>query len=202
MVFAVKTTGAVLENTIFHVALGANQPSDACLPVETLKRAVALIAKTDAEVIRHSGWWRTPAFPPGSGPEFVNAVITVKSVLAPADFLAMLHDVEHRLGRVRAKRWGPRVCDLDVLACGNLVAPDLQTVAQLMEIGAEAAAGQPAPDQMILPHPRLHERAFVLVPLCEVAPDWEHPVLKRSAAQLLSDLPQNDIAEVERQHDE
>lgn len=115
--------------------------------------------------------------------------------------LAALHQVEHELGRERLERWGPRVCDLDLIACGGLVTPDEETVRSLMALG-DAAAQAPAPDRLILPHPRMHERAFVLAPLADVAPDWRHPLTGRSVAEMLADLPRAARDEVETLDDE
>ncbi|WP_457629064.1 2-amino-4-hydroxy-6-hydroxymethyldihydropteridine diphosphokinase [Oceanithermus sp.] len=107
-----------------------------------------------------------PVGPAGQGP-YLNAVLEGESAHAPRALLDALLAIERALGRVRDHRWGPRTLDLDLLDYGGRV---------LREPGLE------------LPHPRLHERAFVLVPLADLQPDWRHPTLKRSARELLAQL--------------
>jgi 2-amino-4-hydroxy-6-hydroxymethyldihydropteridine diphosphokinase len=178
------------------IALGANMPAGDMDPASTLKRALALLAAApDVSVARVGRWYRTPAWPPGSGADFVNGAAALRTRLGPEALLAWLHEVEDRLGRTRPVRWGPRVCDLDLIGAGDLVLPDRATVARWMALSPEAAAAE-TPERLILPHPRMHERAFVLVPLMDVAPDWRHPVLARTVAEMRDGLPVERLAEV------
>lgn len=133
-------------------------------------------------------WRRTPAFPAGAGPDFVNGAAILQAAAAPEAALAALHAVEAELGRERRERWGPRVCDIDLIACGDLVAPDEATLRALMALG-DAAQAAPAPDRLILPHPRMHERSFVLAPLADIAPQWKHPVLGLTVVEMLAERP-------------
>jgi 2-amino-4-hydroxy-6-hydroxymethyldihydropteridine diphosphokinase len=105
----------------------------------------------------------------------VNGVVAVETTLAPAALLEVLHAVEARFGRVRRERNAARVLDLDLLAYDERVSAEGETP--------------------ILPHPRLHERAFVLRPLAGIAPDWRHPRLGRTASALIADLPPDAKAE-------
>jgi 2-amino-4-hydroxy-6-hydroxymethyldihydropteridine diphosphokinase len=136
--------------------------------------------------------------PAGSGPDFVNAAAAVETRLSPAAVLDALHRVEARLGRARQARWAPRACDLDLVAAGGTVLPDTETAARWMALGQRDAAAAPAPGCLVLPHPRLHERAFVLLPLEEIAPGWRHPLTGRTPADMLSALPAGALAGIER----
>ncbi len=105
--------------------------------------------------------------------------------------LAALHRIEARFGRARSERWGMRTLDLDLLAMGALVLPDAATAAHWRDLAPmdQIAA---TPDRLILPHPRIQDRAFVLVPLADVAPRWRHPSLGLTVAQMLRRLPPAD----------
>ncbi len=197
MAFHAMANGLSVKNDGILIALGANQPSATGAPLDTLRAAVTLMQEAGLRFIARSRWYCTPAFPPGSGPDFVNAAARIETDLTPERVLALLHEVEHRLGRVRQARWAPRACDLDLIAYGALVLPDPDAVAAMIALGPVAAGKAPAPDRLILPHPRVQERAFVLVPLCDVAPGWVHPVLGRCALALRDELPEAALAEVE-----
>ena len=177
------------------VALGANLPLSGMNPPEILRAALQMLAGPDVVVAAHSRLFASPCFPPGAGPDYVNAAARLETSLAPLALLQRLHEVEAAFGRERVQRWGQRTLDLDLLAYGDLVLPDAATHDQWRSLPAKAQA-RLAPDQLILPHPRLQDRAFVLVPLAEVAPDWRHPRLGLTVLQMLNRLNPADIAAV------
>lgn len=144
-----------------------------------------------------SPFYQTPAFPPGSGPDFVNAAIEIETAAPPAEILQRCHDVEAQLGRVRQKRWGPRVIDIDILAIGEMVLPDAPAQQRWRDLALNKQQVE-APDELILPHPRIQDRAFVLVPLCDIAPNWRHPTIGKTAAELKDALDDGALAEVVR----
>ena len=123
------------------------------------------------------------------------ALVTLRHFLSASDILACLHTVEARFGRERVQRWGMRSLDVDLLALGESVLPDLETYLKWKNLLPNDQRSL-APDQLILPHPRLAERAFVLVPLADVASNWRHPITGLTVAQMLAALPAKDRAEV------
>ena len=164
---------------MIYVGLGANLPSVVYGEARhTLTAAVARLGRSGVEIVGRSPWYRTAPVPASDQPWFVNGVVAVATALAPEALLALLQQVETGLGRRREARWGARVIDLDLLAYHDLV----------IDPGGDPVA-------LCLPHPRLHERAFVLRPLLDLAPDWRHPVSGRSAAELLAALGPEQVAE-------
>lgn len=144
-------------------------------------------------VQRVSRFWRTPAFPAGSGPDYVNAAAVVESELDPVGTLAALHRIEASLGRVReGGRWQARGIDLDLLATGDIVLPNESAQDRWRALPADMQA-RLAPDTLILPHPRLQDRGFVLAPLAEVAPSWVHPRTGLTVSRMLADLPASSL---------
>jgi 2-amino-4-hydroxy-6-hydroxymethyldihydropteridine diphosphokinase len=130
-----------------------------------------------------SRWYLTEPIPPSGQPPYVNAVAALgveppNTEPDPAALLAMLQAIEADAGRMRGERNAARTLDLDIIAMGE---------------GGRMVRTMPDP---ILPHPRAHLRAFVLVPLLDVAPSWVHPVLGRGPADLLRDLPPQGIRAV------
>ncbi len=178
------------------IALGANLSCSSSSPAETLRKSVALISRSEGLELRAvSRFYSTPAFPPGSGPDYVNACISLRTAMPPAGLLALLHRIEAGLGRRRdTGRWAARAIDLDLLAMGPAVLPDPDIQDRWRALSPERQR-QEAPDRLILPHPRLQDRAFVLVPLADIAPGWQHPRTGQSVAQMLAALPPASRAE-------
>jgi 2-amino-4-hydroxy-6-hydroxymethyldihydropteridine diphosphokinase len=157
------------------IGVGANLPGPGGIPpLQTCRRAVAMLDLIPGTRLRGlSRWFQTAPVPPSGQPPYINAVAALRvDQLNPAELLAHLMTIETECGRRRSVPNAARTLDLDIIAIGSLVRVD--------------------PDP-ILPHPRAHLRAFVLAPLVDVAPGWVHPLLHRTAAQLLADLPSQEI---------
>lgn len=163
-----RQTGAGPADSCAFVALGANLPSDVGTPRATLEHALAALDGDTLRLEALSPWYETAPVPVSDQPWFVNAVARFSTSLSPEALLARLHEVEARFGRVRRERWEARVIDLDLIDVDGVV--------------REA----PPP---VLPHPRMTERAFVLLPLADLAPGWRHPVDGRPIVELVAALP-------------
>ena len=143
-------------------------------PCEVLAASLVALEAEGIRVAARSAWYRTEPVPPSDQPWFVNAVASLATDLCASDVLAKLQAVEARFGRTRGERNAARVLDLDLLDHHG----------QIVETAS-----------LVLPHPRLHERRFVLFPLAEIAPEWRHPLLGLTAEQLLARLAAQDAVE-------
>ena len=179
----------------YLVALGGNMPSEAGSAAQTLRAALDAMEREGARICAVSAFYNTPCFPVGAGPDYVNAAARIALGCAPDEALALLHRVEAQFGRTRARRWGRRTLDLDLIAQGAQVLPDQVTFAEWRNLPVDVQEAR-APDQLILPHPRLQDRAFVLGPMCDIAPAWRHPVTGRSTMQMWAALHARDRADI------
>ncbi len=177
------------------IALGGNLGGQMDSPVAYLNFAIDRIVQSGIELKRQSQFYRTPAFPPGSGPDFVNAALACDTEMSPGALLELLHDIEAAAGRLRRQRWSARVLDIDLLAMGAKVLPDIDGFRSWHDLPLDAQMTQ-SPAELILPHPRLQDRAFVLVPLMDVAPDWRHPVLGQTVAEMVARIPISERLEI------
>lgn len=150
------------------IALGSNLPSHAGTPERTLRESLRMLSQNCVTPVAVSRGFATPAWPDPSDPPFVNAVAAVETNLDPAALMACLAATEDVFGRARSVRNAPRTLDLDLIDYDGCVMKGAPT----------------------LPHPRVEARAFVLIPLGDVAPDWRHPVSGRGLADMIEALPQ------------
>lgn len=184
----------MINNTML-VALGANLTSSAGEPATTLHAALKCLEKQGAVIRNVSRFYNTPAFPAGNGPNYVNAVAKIGANWSAGQAMDRLHQIEAEMGRERIVRWGQRTLDLDLISFEDQVLPDAQTQTEWRNLQIDAQKLS-SPDQLILPHPRMQDRAFVLVPMADVAPDWVHPVLGLNVSEMLDALPQTQRDEV------
>ncbi|MEQ8290820.1 MAG: 2-amino-4-hydroxy-6-hydroxymethyldihydropteridine diphosphokinase [Roseovarius sp.] len=184
------------KDQFYLIALGANLPSAEGAPDVTLRSALRRLSEAGAREVVASRFFATPCFPAGAGPDYVNAAARLEFEGGAEALLALLHRIEAEFGRERVQRWGQRVLDLDLIAAGDRVLPDEAGYRAWLDLPLEEQKQQ-APDRLILPHPRMQDRPFVLVPLAEVAPEWRHPVLGRTVRQMVDDLPRAARDEVE-----
>ncbi len=178
------------------VAVGSNEKMVQLDVTSIVSSAIHLSVEALGVIRVKSRLFRTPAFPSGSGPDFVNAAFSVETNLDANSILERLHEVENEFGRERKARWSSRTLDLDLIALDDVVLPDRQIQRDWVELPLEQQVVQ-MPTELILPHPRLQDRAFVLVPLLEVAPDWVHPVTGETVRQMHDALPEKLRQEVQ-----
>ena len=170
------------------LGLGANIPGPWGAPSATIARALEELRQSGVRVVCASRVFSTAPLGPGLQHRYSNAVLEVATALAPAALLRLLKRIERRAGRrLAARSRAPRPLDIDILAYGA------------------ARIGWPARRRLrgglILPHPEMHVRAFVLMPLLDVAPDWRHPVLGVGARALLARLSRSKVADIRQSLD-
>ena len=158
-----------MNRTSILIGIGANlSPDGYATPRKGCEAAIASLAEFGIDVVAVSPWYETAPVPVSDQPWFNNAVIAATTSMSAADALVALHSVEARFGRIRTVRNAARVLDLDLLDYGERIYDD---------------------ENISIPHPRLHERAFVLLPLQDVAPGYTHPLNGLGIDDLIAALP-------------
>ena len=158
---------------VAFIGIGANLPGPGCAtPRATCEAAIKALVQAGLKVESQSSWYRSAPVPASSQPWYINGVISIEISIEATALITVLQDVENKFGRTRTTRNAARSLDLDLIAYANLV----------------SGWKKEASDKLILPHPRMSERGFVLLPLQEIAPNWCHPVFKTSLEELISRL--------------
>jgi len=140
-----------------------------------LRRALSLLKGKDAEILKKSDVFETPPVGLTEQPKFLNACVLIKTSMGPQLLLAQLKEIEAAIGRQNRGHWGPREIDLDILYIDDLVIRD---------------------GELEIPHPRMHERAFVLVPLSQISPQWRHPILGKTVEELTKEVSSSGIIRI------
>jgi len=155
---------------MIFIGLGANlMHPNYGEPIKTVTAAVRALDEAGLKVIRRSTWYKSAPVPMSDQPWFVNGVAEVETDKSAEDVLRILHEVEREFGRIREIKWEARVLDLD-----------------LIDYHGQSSDNKTQSSGGVFPHPHMHERAFVLVPLQELVADWRHPILKKTISELLT----------------
>jgi 2-amino-4-hydroxy-6-hydroxymethyldihydropteridine diphosphokinase len=157
-------SGGAIRGIIGFIGIGSNLGN----PVEACREAIEKIAGIrETRLLRSSSLYKTKPVGPQDQPSFINAVAEIRTALAPRPLLRALKEVEKQMGRAEARKWGPRIIDLDILFYGQEVVQE---------------------EGLVIPHPELHRRAFALVPLSELASYMIHPAFGVSIRGLMDRL--------------
>ena len=168
----------------YYIALGSNLETENMNRLEILNKALEYFPMFSISLVKVSSFWESKSYPNNNQPNFINAVSEVQSILNPYQTLCTLKKIEIILGRKVNCRWGSRVLDLDILAAGSLILPNLRIFNRWLKMPLQHQI-QNQPNQLILPHPRIQDRLFVLKPLSEIDPSWIHPVLNKKPYELI-----------------
>ncbi|MEM6780873.1 MAG: 2-amino-4-hydroxy-6-hydroxymethyldihydropteridine diphosphokinase [Pseudomonadota bacterium] len=157
------------------VAFGANEDGAYGAPIETYNQALKALDECGLSIAKKSSLWQTsPVDVTGAQNDYTNAVFEIETDQSPHEILEILLDVEAEFGRKRTMRNAPRSIDLDLICYHDRIVKELN---------------------LTLPHPRMHERGFVLWPLQEIASNWQHPLTGKSIQDLIAGLPDDQTAE-------
>ena len=141
-----------------------------------IENAKLNLLKNNISILESSSYYESLSWPNQKNPKFLNIVIKIKTNFTPLELIRKCIEIEIKLGRKKMPKNSPRVCDIDIIDFKN----------------------QKMKKDLILPHPRMHIRNFVLLPLFEINKDWKHPVLKLNIKKLISSLSNSDIRSIKQ----
>ena len=185
------------------LAVGANVSGSFGTPLESLRKSCALLAEMGVNIYASSSLFRTSAVGKTPQPSYLNAVLIANSSLSSLQLLRVCKRIERMSGRRKLSGPNsPRPVDIDVVSIGSIVigwADGRLCQSGIADVHMRVRSRSPR-SQLVVPHPLMHERRFVLEPLAEIAPHWVHPVLGVNAIQLLARLPRK-LDEAKRELD-
>ena len=160
---------------MIFLSLGSNLSSKLGDRFDNLLEAISLIQSFGIILDKKSSFYETPSYPDKDNPKFINIMISVKSNFSPGELMSELIDIEKKLGRKRVKKNEPRTCDIDIIDYKSMIINTKNKKKKL-----------------IVPHKKLESRNFVLFPLVEIAPNWQHPKTKEFISTIISKLSAED----------
>ena len=162
---------------MIHLNIGSNLKSKYGSKFDNISLAIKLLIFHECKIKKISSFYETPSYPNQDLPKFVNIGVLVKFDSSEKNLLKMISKIEKKIGRLKTKKNAPRVCDIDIIDFKGLIKND---------------------KNLIIPHPRLHMRNFVLYPIKEMDPKWIHPVFNKKIDVLINELTQNSRIEITR----
>ena len=143
---------------------------------KNIEKAKFELIKENIKIIKSSNYYESLSWPNPNNPKFLNIVLQIETNLTPLNLMKKCKEIEINLGRVKSIKNSPRICDIDIIDYNKVIENS----------------------NIILPHPRMHSRNFVLLPLFEINKDWKHPILKLHIKNLILSLPNRDIRSIKQ----
>ena len=162
---------------MIYLNIGSNLPSKEGSRENNIVKAISLLKKLNLNLIEISSFYQTPSYPDNSDPKFINLCVKLESNLKASELLIEINKIERKLGRTRIKKNEPRTCDIDIIDFNGKIIKN---------------------DELIVPHPRLHLRNFVIYPLKEIEPNWLHPIFNKNIEIFFQELDKNSHNEITR----
>jgi 2-amino-4-hydroxy-6-hydroxymethyldihydropteridine diphosphokinase len=154
------------------IALGSNIDGPWGNPRQTVMKTIKTLDHWPIKTMKASTLIETAPYGNPNQPNFVNAIVQIRTALSPDSLIRRLHMIEKTAGRIRGRRWGPRTLDLDIIDYNGLIRTQHGHVQK----------------KLVLPHPGIAQRSFVLEPILEIAPHWKHPLTRQSAKVMIQKL--------------
>ena len=162
---------------MIYLNIGSNLPSEEGGRENNIIKAISYLKKLNLNLIEISSFYQTPSYPNNSEPKFINLCVKLESNLKANELLNEIKKIEKKLGRIRIKKNEPRTCDIDIIDFNGEIIKN---------------------DELIVPHPRLHLRNFVIYPLKEIEPNWLHPIFNKNIDSFFQELEKNSHNEITR----
>ena len=162
---------------MIYLNIGSNLSSSIGDRKVNIREVIIQLTNLNFDIVDISSLYETPSYPKKSDPKFINLCVKLRSNLKPLDFLTKIQEIEKKLGRVRIKKNEPRTCDIDIIDFNGIIIEN---------------------KDLIIPHPKLHLRNFVIYPLKEIEPDWIHPIFNKKIDTFFKKLDENSHNEITR----
>ena len=162
---------------MIHLNIGSNLDSEYGTRFDNISIALSLLVESKVKIKKVSNFYETPSYPDRNFPKFINIGLTISFKNGYLDLLKKIKLIEKKLGRIRTKKNGPRIIDIDIIDFNSEII---------------------VTNDLILPHPKCHLRNFVLFPIFQIDPNWSHPIIKKKAQFLINSLSQKSRIEITR----